>query len=152
MGGRVGTSRARNSGVSWRHNFRGRLRANGEAHIAHPTRLSDGQASQIILKLTGVADVPKEFALEQNYPNPFNPSTVIHYSLPVNGYVTLKVYNVLGEEVVTLVNGAQDAGYKSVEWNSANVASGVYFYRIEATSISNPKDTFVKVRKMMLIR
>lgn len=108
--------------------------------------------SAVVLRLSGLAALPKEFALEQNYPNPFNPVTVIRYQLPVIGHVTLKVYNVLGQEVVTLVDEIQDAGSKSIEWNGSAVASGVYFYRIEATSATNAAEKFTRTRKMLLLK
>jgi Ice-binding-like/Secretion system C-terminal sorting domain len=93
---------------------------------------------------------PQEFALLQNYPNPFNPSTVISYQLPVNSQVTLKVYDVLGKEVATLVNGEMKAGSYTVPFsaNSANgstLASGVYIYRLNA-------GTFVSTKKLILMK
>ena len=98
------------------------------------------------------SDLPKEFALEQNYPNPFNPTTTLRYALPTDSRVTLKVYNVLGQVVATLTDGVVSAGYQSAEWNAANVASGFYFYRIEATSVANPSKTFTQVKKMVLLK
>lgn len=101
--------------------------------------------------------LPKEYAIEQNYPNPFNPNTEIKYQLPVNSRVTLKIYNLLGQEVKTLADEIQPAGYRQVEWNSTNnsgaiVASGMYFYRIEATSMANPSQSFTQVKKMLLLK
>jgi photosystem II stability/assembly factor-like uncharacterized protein len=91
------------------------------------------------------------FALSQNYPNPFNPLTVIRYQLPVASRVRLRVFNILGEEVAELVNGEQQPGYYSAEW-SAGVASGIYFYRIEALAVGEPGRRFVETKKMILLR
>jgi hypothetical protein len=91
------------------------------------------------------AGMPKQFALEQNYPNPFNPTTVIAYQLPVASTVSLKVYDVLGKEVVTLVNGRQKAGAYNYTLNAGNLASGIYFYRLQAGN-------FVSTKKMMLVK
>jgi len=77
---------------------------------------------------------PKEFKLEQNFPNPFNPSTTIQYQLPVDARVTLKVYDILGSEVITLVNEEQEAGYKEVKFNAGNFASGMYIYRLSVSA------------------
>ncbi|MGA7720281.1 MAG: FlgD immunoglobulin-like domain containing protein [Ignavibacteriaceae bacterium] len=94
--------------------------------------------------------VPKEFAVSQNYPNPFNPSTVINYALPKSSLVTIKIYNILGQEVKTLINGQRQPGYYTVQWNGDNnsgrtVASGMYIYRVEAGQ-------YVKTMKMMLLK
>ncbi|MFN0157539.1 MAG: S8/S53 family peptidase [Bacteroidota bacterium] len=89
--------------------------------------------------------IPTEFVLEQNYPNPFNPSTVIKYQLGSSNAVLLRVFDILGREVLTLVNGRQEAGRHSVEFNAQNLGSGVYFYRLEA-------GTFVAQKKMILMK
>jgi hypothetical protein len=82
---------------------------------------------------------PATFALMQNYPNPFNPSTVIAYQLPVVSTVTLKIYDMLGREVKTLVNDRQAPGLHSVTFNAINLASGVYLYRLQAGSYTETK-------------
>ena len=101
---------------------------------------------------TKKSPLPMEFKLQQNYPNPFNPRTTIEYQLPVASNVSLKIYNVLGQVVATLADGAINAGYQSAHWNANNFASGIYFYRIEATSISDPGKRFTQVKKMLLIK
>ena len=99
--------------------------------------------------LTGVKETndvnPRSFTLEQNYPNPFNPTTTIRFSVPQSGFVTLKVYNLLGQEVATLVNEQLAAGTFAADFNAAQLASGAYVYRLSA-------EGFVQVRKMVLMK
>jgi hypothetical protein len=92
-----------------------------------------------------VARVPSTFELGQNYPNPFNPSTTIAYALPVDTRVTLSVYNALGQEVATLVDGDMPAGMHAATWDATGFASGVYFYRIAAGD-------FTEVKRLVLTR
>ena len=97
---------------------------------------------------TAVGDdntVPNQFTLEQNYPNPFNPSTTIKYTLAERTNVSLKVYDVLGNEVATLVNATQDVGAHQINFDAANLASGLYFYTIKAGN-------FTSTKKMMLLK
>ncbi|MCW8804166.1 MAG: T9SS type A sorting domain-containing protein, partial [Ignavibacteriaceae bacterium] len=89
--------------------------------------------------------IPAVYALEQNYPNPFNPSTTINYSIAEDGFVKLSVYNMLGEEVATVVNTTQKAGKYEVNFNASKLSSGVYVYRIEATN-------FTASKKLMLLK
>jgi len=91
------------------------------------------------------SETPKEFKLAQNYPNPFNPTTEISYSLPKESDITLKVYNALGKEVVTLVNKRQEAGKYNVTFNAENLSSGIYFYLIRTAENAS-------VKKMILLR
>jgi len=88
---------------------------------------------------------PETFSLSQNYPNPFNPSSVIRYQLPIDSWVTMKVYNTLGEEVATLVEEFQIAGYKLVEWNASGLPSGMYCYRLTA-------GTFTETKTLLLVK
>ena len=94
--------------------------------------------------------VPDVFALEQNYPNPFNPSTKIKFSLAADSRVTLTVFDVLGQEVVTLINGNLSAGSHDIDFNAASLNSGVYFYRIDATGVDGVN--FTSVKKMILTK
>jgi hypothetical protein len=88
---------------------------------------------------------PEHIALEQNYPNPFNPATTIMFSLPHRVYVRLEIFNALGQEVASLVNGFQEAGQYEVRWNASDAPSGVYFYKLTAGSFS-------AIRKLMLVK
>lgn len=99
----------------------------------------------------GENGIPTTYSLSQNYPNPFNPSTTIQYGLPFASQVKIKVYNLLGEVVDILVDTEKAAGYHKVNWNASNLASGVYFYTIEASSVDSQKD-FSVVKKMMFIK
>ena len=92
-----------------------------------------------------VNKIPVEYSLLQNYPNPFNPVTVICYELSAVSHVELKVYDILGREVMTLVNGTQSAGYNEVRFEASNLPGGIYFYRL---SVGN----YVGVKKMVLVR
>jgi hypothetical protein len=90
-------------------------------------------------------EIPTSYSLVQNFPNPFNPTTTIQFSLPQAGDVSLKIYNLLGEEVKTLVNEYKEIGNHSVQFNANNLASGIYFYRLQA-------ENFVETKKMILLK
>ncbi len=89
--------------------------------------------------------LPEKFALHQNYPNPFNASTIIDYELPEDTFVNIKIFNIQGEEIATLINDKRNAGLHRVKFNAAHLCSGVYFYKIKA------KD-FLQIKKMLLIQ
>jgi hypothetical protein len=89
--------------------------------------------------------IPAEFLLQQNYPNPFNPATIISYQIPVSGKVSLRVFDMLGREVATLVNEVQEAGMYDVSFDGKSFASGAYFYRFQSGD-------FVKINKMILMK
>jgi hypothetical protein len=92
-----------------------------------------------------IANIPTEYILYQNYPNPFNPSTKISWQSPVNSHQTLKVYDVLGNEVVTLVNEFKSTGSYEIDFNASSLSSGIYFYKLQAGS-------FVQTKKMILLK
>ena len=113
----------------------------------NPVNVSVPLSITSVTTLVGGASAlqPTQYSLEQNYPNPFNPSTMIRYTLPVSGRVAVRVYNILGQVVATLVDGTQNAGTYDVSFSASALSSGVYFYRIESGS-------FEAVKKMMLLK
>jgi hypothetical protein len=116
----------------------------------------------IFVSVDDTKELPAKYLLAQNHPNPFNPSTTILFDLPVESYVMLKVFNILGKEVATLIDGRQEAGYKTIEFsaegvsasggNASTLASGIYFYRLDATSVHDPGKSFTQVKKMLLMK
>ncbi|HMQ70766.1 MAG TPA: T9SS type A sorting domain-containing protein, partial [Ignavibacteria bacterium] len=92
-----------------------------------------------------LSNIPQTFSLSQNYPNPFNPTTVIRFSIPQNSQVSLKIYNSLGKQVAQLVNEKRDAGTYNIDFNASNLASGVYYYQIQAGD-------FVETKRMLLLK
>lgn len=105
----------------------------------------DNPDVKVVLKMNAEKLIPKEFGLAQNYPNPFNPVTMISYQLPKDEFVELRVYNLLGQEVRTLINEVQEAGYYEISFDASALPSGVYFYKITAGS-------FTSVKKMLLMK
>ncbi|MCX7798703.1 MAG: T9SS type A sorting domain-containing protein, partial [Melioribacter sp.] len=89
--------------------------------------------------------IPTKFSLEQNYPNPFNPTTRIRFSIPTKDFVTLKIFNSLGEEVAQLINQEMSAGSYEVDFRAQGLSSGVYFYTIKTSN-------FTKTLKMLLLK
>ncbi|MBX7041522.1 MAG: T9SS type A sorting domain-containing protein [Ignavibacteria bacterium] len=104
--------------------------------------------------------IPDKYGLSQNYPNPFNPVTTINYDLPSDGIVTIKVYDMLGRELKTLVHEMKTAGYYKVQFNAAGIASGAYFYRLVVSPPARHKDgsnhmnsgEFVAVKKFTVLK
>ncbi len=101
--------------------------------------------TSLLVSVKDEGEIPVEFKLEQNYPNPFNPTTTIKFSVKQREQVILKVYDIIGNEVSTLINQQMDAGNYSLELDASDLASGVYIYRIKAGS-------FISTKKMMLLK
>jgi hypothetical protein len=142
--------------IDERVNIAQNLRENNRYAVAgsvSPTRLKlmVGKDNFVSEKLAEIQRVPSDYNLAQNFPNPFNPATTIRYGLPKEHKVTLKIYNLLGEEVVTLVDDEpKAAGYHAAIWDGRNqngrhVASGIYLYRLHAGSV-------VMIKKMALVQ
>ncbi|MFA7360925.1 MAG: T9SS type A sorting domain-containing protein [Candidatus Kapaibacterium sp.] len=110
---------------------------------------SNGKISRYGTPITGItvvgSEIPSSYAVSQNFPNPFNPTTKINFALPKSGLVTMKVYDILGKEVATLVNEVKNAGSYTVDFNASNLTSGMYFYKVSVNGFS-------EVKKMMLIK
>lgn len=134
------------SGALYRDGFKksgATAQAINSAQAVNDARLVNDEMV-VALPVKGEA-LPIVFELKQNYPNPFNPSTIISYALPKASHVTISIYNVLGREVVTLVDEEKAAGRYEVNWDASANASGVYFYRIQA-------DDFSETKKMMMLK
>jgi hypothetical protein len=101
--------------------------------------------SQNNSKGLNTTNTPDKYSLLQNYPNPFNPVTTIKYQIPVSGMVTLKIYDISGKEVASLVNETKSAGSYSIQWSANNFSSGTYFYKIEANG-------YTETKKMLLVK
>ena len=139
-----------NSGLPYENEYIYSLAVLGPYLFAGTLNLNGGVWRRPLSEMvTSVEDpsttLPTQFTLYQNYPNPFNPSTVISYKLPVSSDVTIKVYDVLGNEVATLVDGYKPAGNYEVEFYASNLPSGTYFYQLRAGS-------FIETKKMILMK
>jgi hypothetical protein len=98
-------------------------------------------------------EIVDRYYLEQNYTNPFNPTTIIKYQIPELSFVTLKVYDVLGNEIATLVNEEKSRGSYEVEFDALRLTSGIYFYRIQAGDpLTSSGQSFVETKKMILMK
>ena len=131
---------------------------NGSETTFDVTSFSHGNVNFVLsspgVLSVGDSETPSRFALEQNYPNPFNPSTTIGFTMPAAGSATLKVYNLIGQEIATLVNGQVAGGANQVVWSGKDAAgrgmpSGLYFYRLKATAGGQE---FNLMRKMVLMK
>ena len=139
--------------LSWRISFLGNDSSNvpksGDTLFLYTRKgLSYFDTLDVNSLISGVKtnkQVPAVFSLEQNYPNPFNPATIIEYSIPQTAIVSLKVYDILGREIKTLVNQYQNKGKHEVNFNASNLASGVYFYQLRSGS-------FISTKKMLLLK
>jgi hypothetical protein len=108
-------------------------------------RITDANGSNWNKEIVLEYSKPLVFSLSQNYPNPFNPSTMINYQIPMNSEVSLKIYDILGKEVSTLVNEKKDAGFYEIKFDGSQFASGVYIYRMIAGD-------FIQTKKLMLLK
>jgi len=147
-----------NNGASWTSISDGLTDSSVVSLTIHNSNLfvatSSGVWKRPISEITSVPSpigmLPNNYSLEQNYPNPFNPTTTIRYQLPNAGYVTLKVYDILGREVVTLVNEVKAAGSYSAIFDGDKLASGVYIARLIAQS--KERKSFVQTMKMLMLK
>ncbi|MDI6803523.1 MAG: T9SS type A sorting domain-containing protein, partial [Bacteroidota bacterium] len=105
-----------------------------------------------VVSVSDGSDVPYQFNLSQNYPNPFNPATTIKYTIPEASHVTLTIYDIVGREVIRLVDEVQTAGHKQVVWNAATYPSGVYFYRIIAVGENKSGNKYTQTKKLLLLK
>jgi hypothetical protein len=129
-----------------------------KANIVLSSNDPDSAKAAILVTLSVTSGVgkeellPTEFALYQNYPNPFNPSTTFKFGIPEASKVSLKIYDVLGREVATIIDKDLQPGYYAIPFNGDNLSSGAYFYRMIATRSSDESQTFVETKKLLLMK
>ncbi len=121
----------------------------GGTYLLDDITIGDSTGFTGVEELAGIT--PTEFELSQNYPNPFNPSTTIRYALPTESKVSISIYNLLGQEITTLVNDVQSSGYHEVVFDASSLSSGVYLYRINAVSSAGSKQ-FSSTKKLILLK
>jgi len=110
--------------------------------------------------ILGITDVeqltfdilPKEYSLKQNYPNPFNPTTIIKFGIPVRANVVIKIYDIIGSEVTSLLNQEKEAGWYELEFNADEYSSGIYIYRMQVHTTVGETENFISTKKMLLIK
>src|ERR1035437_9760635 len=136
---------AKNFGISYFQEQIEAILINNELKGAVIKGIVYGDTSTVVGIVDKYTDQPKEFVLSQNYPNPFNPTTTINYSIPKAGQVKLTIYNAIGSKVATIVNEYKQVGNYSVQFNSSNHASGIYFYKLESGQFS-------QIKKMILLK
>ena len=104
-----------------------------------------GEMGNTLTGKPGNTEKPEDYSLNQNYPNPFNPITRISYAIPKDGFVTLKVYDIIGREVANIINETKTAGYYTVDFDASKLSSGIYFYKLQS-------GTFTNVKRMVLVK
>ena len=117
----------------------------GGTNFVYRLKQIDNDGQYQYSKEVEVKVVPKDINLLQNYPNPFNPVTEIKFTLPEAARVTLRVYNIIGQEVASLINGIEEAGFHSAKFEGSNLPSGTYIYRLQTGS-------FIQTKKMLLLK
>ena len=122
----------------------------GTTSDSKPVVIGEKELDNVVFNVTPnknniTVNSPSEYRLSQNYPNPFNPGTVINYSVPVDGFVSLTVYNTAGEQVAELMNASQQAGTYNIAFSGANLSSGVYYYMLKTAG-------FTETKKMILVK
>ena len=123
---------------------------NAQVSVSYKGMDTNGELHGQMTRSKNIENLPDDFVLYANYPNPFNPQTRIDFGLPDEGFVSLKIYDIMGREITTLVHDVFSPGYKSIIWNATNksgqpVSAGMYFYALQA------KD-FIQIKKMVLLK
>jgi hypothetical protein len=151
---------APNGGGSFFHGqFQVRFRSTGGSGAVLPNDdwFVDDVHLDVPVSVEAPPILPTEYAVSRNYPNPFNPATTIEYQIPEPGQVSLVIYNMLGQDIRTLLDGPIEAGYHKAVWDGTNdvgssVASGIYVYRFQASTSDGKFGDFLSVKKMVMLK